>query len=407
MLSLLFITTACSNDDDNGYSDNGTTRLVHVKNAGTLPELISEDEMYKIANLKISGVLNGTDIQILRKMAGIDEHGRQTGGILANLDMADAKIVAGGEPYDGYYQTDYDIIGKYMFSDCISLKSIILPNSVTTIKSGAFANCDHLKSVTLPQNIRKLAALFDYYSDYEDYPLVYIFSSTPPELSDYEPNQSGILYVPKGCRKKYINSEWGDIFEIILEEGEVPGSTDKDEGNNDKNENTDENENEYTGNSCYFIFENNGPRSTALASAMNPMSPGIFCRITTSGEDYYTFTSNQGLTDRVVRNAIDKQRTVELGVYNETGIIVGYGNLNNPATFYAYDSQCPNCYKNTNLPRYSLTINSDGTAECGSCHRKYDMNNGGIVSAGYDGDSMMRYRNARTTGPLGVLSVSN
>lgn len=164
---------------------------------------------------------------------------------------------------------------------------------------------------------------------------------------------------------------------------------------------------EFSTNRCYFIFENNGPRSTALASAMNPMSPGIFCRITTSGEDYYIFTSNQGLTDRVVRNAIDKQRTVELGVYNETGIIVGYGNLNNPATFYAYDSQCPNCYRNTNLPRYSLTINSDGTAECGSCHRKYDMNNGGIVSAGDGGAPMMQYRNARTTGPQGVLSVSN
>lgn len=164
---------------------------------------------------------------------------------------------------------------------------------------------------------------------------------------------------------------------------------------------------EFNGNyPTFFIFENNASRSAALASAMNPMSPGIFCRITTSGENYYSFTSNQGLSDRVSKTAIDKSRTVILGVYNETGIMVGYGNLDSPATFYAYDSQCPNCYKSTNLPRYSLTMNTDGTAACGSCHRKYDMNNGGLVISGDKGDKLIRYH-ASTTGPQGVLQVSN
>ena len=86
---------------------------------------------------------------------------------------------------------------------------------------------------------------------------------------------------------------------------------------------------EYSNHRCYFIFENTGSRSPALASATNIMSPGIFCRVTTSGENYYSFSTNQGLTDRVARTEIDKQRTVELGVYNETGIMVGFGNLNN------------------------------------------------------------------------------
>ncbi len=162
---------------------------------------------------------------------------------------------------------------------------------------------------------------------------------------------------------------------------------------------------EYSGYPAYFIFENNAGRSAALASAMNAQSPGIFCRITTSGADYFSFTSNQGLSDRQ-KTTIDENRTVKLGVYNETGVIVGFGNLDNPPTFYAYDSQCPNCYKNSSLPRYSLTMNSDGTAECGSCHRKYDMNNGGIVVSGDAGDKMIRYH-ASTTGPQGVLSVTN
>lgn len=184
---------------------------------------------------------------------------------------------------------------------------------------------------------------------------------------------------------------------------------------------------EYSGYPAYFIFENNAGRSAALASAMNAQSPGIFCRITlssaASGEHgnrlLFNFASNQGLSDVSALSAIDEQRTIQLGVYNMTGIIVGFGNLDNPPTFYAYDSQCPNCYKNTNLPRFSLSMNTDGTAECGNCHRKYDMNNNGLVVNAGDsvvvdgekievqpGDRLIRYH-ASTTGPQGVLSVTN
>lgn len=164
-----------------------------------------------------------------------------------------------------------------------------------------------------------------------------------------------------------------------------------------------ETESEYSGYPCRFVFDNSANRSPALASAMNVMSPGIFCRITMTG-NYFNFSTNQGLEDEVMMTAIDKEVTIILGVYNVTGIIVGYGNLNSPATFYAYDSQCPNCYHEGGLLRYSLTMNTDGTAECGSCHRKYDMNNGGIVSSGDGGNKMMRYR----AGVAGnVLTVNN
>lgn len=164
-----------------------------------------------------------------------------------------------------------------------------------------------------------------------------------------------------------------------------------------------ETESEYSGYPCRLVFDNSANRSPALASAMNVMSPGIFCRITMTG-NYFNFSTNQGLEDEVMMTAIDKEVTIILGVYNVTGIIVGYGNLNSPATFYAYDSQCPNCYHEGGLLRYSLTMNTDGTAECGSCHRKYDMNNGGIVSSGDGGNKMMRYR----AGVAGnVLTVNN
>lgn len=162
-------------------------------------------------------------------------------------------------------------------------------------------------------------------------------------------------------------------------------------------------ENEYSNYPCRFVFDNSANRSPALASAMNVMSPGVFCRITMTG-NLFNFSTNQGLEDHVRQTAIDQQVSITLGRSNSTGIIVGYGILNSPATFYAYDSQCPNCYHEDGLLRYSLTMNTDGTAECGSCHRKYDMNNGGIISSGDGGNKMIRYR----AGIAGnVLSVNN
>lgn len=161
---------------------------------------------------------------------------------------------------------------------------------------------------------------------------------------------------------------------------------------------------EYSGYPCYFIFNNSASQSPALASATNPNSPGIFCRVTMPNANYFNFNTNQGLSDKVALTALDKQRTNKLGVYNGTGIIIGYGNLNNPAILYAYDSQCPNCFKDTSMPRYQLTMKTNGTAECGSCHRKYDMNNDGLIIDGDQGDKLIRYH-ASIAG--GIVSVIN
>lgn len=164
---------------------------------------------------------------------------------------------------------------------------------------------------------------------------------------------------------------------------------------------------EYSNEPCYLVFDNTASRSMKLTEAMNSVAPGTFCRISISGKTFVFETNTvPGKTESVNFNAIDERRTQQLGVYNGTGVIVGYGNLNNPPTFYAYDSQCPNCYKSTNLAQYALTMDTSGHAKCSKCGRTYDMNNGGIVSSGDGGDKMMRYR-ATTTGPQGVLTVSN
>lgn len=158
---------------------------------------------------------------------------------------------------------------------------------------------------------------------------------------------------------------------------------------------------------AYFVFDNSIHQDATLQSALNPMSPGVFCRIyeqTEGSSLYFCFESNQGSSPtRQKANADEIRRTRVIGVYNKTGIIVGYGNLSTPATLYAYDSQCPNCYKETGMAQYRLYINSQGIATCPKCNRKYDLNNNGITD---NGKKLMKYR-ANCTGALGVLSINN
>lgn len=171
-------------------------------------------------------------------------------------------------------------------------------------------------------------------------------------------------------------------------------------------------EEEYSDEPCYFVFDNSVHQDATLASAMSPMSPGVFCHISEterSGATFFVFENNHGLSSEKRANAVDQQRSRRLGRRN--GIIVGYGNadITNPV-FYAYDAQCPVCYSGTGLVDRSLTIDSRGVATCDNCHRTYDLNNQGfIMSGGQSGDDaskLTRYH-ATTSGEFGVLAVTN
>lgn len=160
---------------------------------------------------------------------------------------------------------------------------------------------------------------------------------------------------------------------------------------------------EYSSYACHLVINNLNVNNMTLASAMTAESPGVFCRISKEGTTRFKFESNQGGDATYsLLNAIDQNAGWMIGIYN--GIIVGFGNLD--ATFHAYDNQCPTCYSNTGLPRYALSLGTDGHATCKSCKRVYDMNNGGLLISGDKGKGMIRYR-AATTGPFGVLSVNN
>ena len=166
-------------------------------------------------------------------------------------------------------------------------------------------------------------------------------------------------------------------------------------------------QNEYGNFRPYFVYENDVRQNARLAEAMTPNS-GMFCTVRwqfISGAQYYVFTNSDGRTSKSILTDLEIQRRYILGCNN--GLIVGYGNLNNPPVFYAYDLECPNCFDPQALPLKSkpLQLLAGGIAVCRVCNRRYNLNNSGVIVQGERGRKLTRYR-AQTTGPYGVLTVN-
>ena len=131
--------------------------------AGKLSEQITEEEQTTLTSLKITGKINGSDIQLLRKMAGkAYETNAKTNGKLSSLDLSQAQIVAGGSNYyvikrglsSQYYQpTEDNVIAPYMFTGLTTLTTLKLPTNITKIEKFAFAGCSNLTECTIPESV--------------------------------------------------------------------------------------------------------------------------------------------------------------------------------------------------------------------------------------------------------------
>ena len=76
-------------------------------------------------------------------------------GVLAELDLSDATIVASDDHYYetskvGYTTADNEV-GDYMFNKCVTLTSIKLPRTATRIGQNAFLRLENLTSIVLPE----------------------------------------------------------------------------------------------------------------------------------------------------------------------------------------------------------------------------------------------------------------
>ena len=272
LLFVMFMLLGCLSiqaADDDLITKQITIRL---DEAGTLSGKIGSSKMYKITNLKIIGEINGTDLRMIREMAGSDYRGDATKGQLSVLDLSEVKVVKGGDYYCCYtkygrysfeYTSDDEIgdfafkdcrsltslnlpsgitsIGEYAFLECSGLTNLFLPSSLTSIGNNAFSSCHGLTSITLPSSVTSIG---DYafsgcygltsitlpsgvtsigkyaFSDCSSLASIYVYAEKMPKMGSYVfqycDAKNCTVYIPKGTYDDYWLSEFG-YFENIVE----------------------------------------------------------------------------------------------------------------------------------------------------------------------------------------------
>ena len=132
-----------------------TPTAVVLDEAGMLSVVIGDD-IYKYTTISIAGPLNGDDLRTLRHMAGRGIDGSATNGRLADIDISGARIVAGGGVYDAAHYSEDDVVGVGLFAACNNLKNIKLPMDVVRIEKDAFLNCSSLRSIVIPATVSSI-----------------------------------------------------------------------------------------------------------------------------------------------------------------------------------------------------------------------------------------------------------
>lgn len=227
---------------------------VCVDKPGCLANMIGESKKYCITYLKLTGQINGDDIQFLREMAGCEGSDGNDDGKLACIDMSEAMVVSGGMYYyfdekskhmTGVYSWN-NIVSEYMFYGCKSLERVTLPQTATEIKKCAFAGCKRLTEVKMGNNLKTIGervfsdcsslknikihgnvetigngafegctSLLSVYSDCKKTPLLGkgVFAGCNRKCC--------VLIVPQGTYCSYWLSSWGDFFINIKEQNNM------------------------------------------------------------------------------------------------------------------------------------------------------------------------------------------
>ncbi len=208
----------------------GGLEIVHLTEPGKLSDSLSTLAVKAV----ITGPLNGTDIQYLRKLINEEK--------LQSIDLSGATIVGGGDAYYEDYTTASDEIGRNSFYYCAKLGSVVLPQSVNTIgrqafsRSGlqdveipegvtsigfdAFAYCSQLSKVIIGPDVEKIQQGAFYESAVKD---VYVKPTTPPAIASYLFSSKPIIHVYASALADYEASGWAEFGTLVgdLEECEL------------------------------------------------------------------------------------------------------------------------------------------------------------------------------------------
>ena len=195
---------------------------VNVETAGTLSSLLESTDK----ELKVTGVINGTDIKFMRELV--------EAGTVTSLDWSGVSIVAGGEAYVDSYTTTDNVVGEKMFYQCSKLQQMVLPTNITLIGTNAFARSG-LKSIDIPNSVTKLGGdAFAYCGSLETVVIgqkvtqmnqgvfyssavkkAYVKPLTPPSVPAYLFSSNPTFYVYTEVLADYKASGWKSLGTIL------------------------------------------------------------------------------------------------------------------------------------------------------------------------------------------------
>ena len=194
---------------------------INVETAGTLSSLLESTDK----ELKVTGVINGTDIKFMRELV--------SAGTVTSLDWSGVSIVSGGEAYDGTHTTQNNVVGEQMFYEYSKLQAMVLPtnvtaiqtnafarsglkainipNSVTTIGGDAFAYCSSLETVVIGQKVKTMNQGVFWSSNVKT---AYVKPIDPPSVPAYLFGSNPKIYVYTEALADYKASSWKDLGTI-------------------------------------------------------------------------------------------------------------------------------------------------------------------------------------------------
>ena len=123
---------------------------VKVDSVGKLAAQLG-DQKYKIANLKISGALNGNDLKLLQDIVTRKKVDKKNPGecLVTAIDLSDVTIVGSAEGL----KTETNELPKGLFSGATNLTKAVLPSCIKTVSKGCFSGCESLVDVTIPASV--------------------------------------------------------------------------------------------------------------------------------------------------------------------------------------------------------------------------------------------------------------
>ena len=128
-------------------------KTITLTEAGTLASHLSDAERKTLTSLTVQGPLNGSDMVVLRAMAGAGG----AAGKLSELDLSGASMVKGGSSYSaGKNQQDAftqdNALSLRLFYGCSALRRVVIPNTVRRVSNDAFSACASLQEIAVADN---------------------------------------------------------------------------------------------------------------------------------------------------------------------------------------------------------------------------------------------------------------